>query len=374
MTSSFIIGCVAVLGYCVFLFGCLILWLRYSRPQVIKQLPLSSVSILIPVRNEASNILKTLEGVLSQHYPGGDFEVLVIDDHSSDSTVEIVTAFLQHHVGLPLRLIRLEKEGSKKAAIAAGVEAAQYQWIVTTDGDVVVAKNWLSALMSYAGDEAVGMVCGPVLLRSLASHSLVANLVTMESLGLTAIAAAGISANRPFFCNGANLAYRKRDFLDRGGYLDSQQHLTGDDTALLLKFSSHEVRYVYSAEGVVSADPAHNISTFIRQRQRWASKIPGTLTYYTIALALVAWLAHASLLVGLFMVLQGQLNPFWFLGITASKTVMEYGLLKVVGRYFHQPVNFLLILGAQPFYWLAIVIIGFLSVFVPYSWKGRSSN
>ena len=90
------------------------------------------LSLVIPARNEERNISTLLRALENQSYPRHLFEVIVIDDHSTDSTAEMVQGFQG------VRLLHLKEEGInsyKKKAIATGIDAATGEIIVTTDAD-----------------------------------------------------------------------------------------------------------------------------------------------------------------------------------------------------------------------------------------------
>ena len=60
--------------------------------------PVTSISIIIPARNEANNIGACIDSILVQQYPRQLFEVIVIDDHSTDATFEIVNNYKDQNV------------------------------------------------------------------------------------------------------------------------------------------------------------------------------------------------------------------------------------------------------------------------------------
>ena len=105
--------------------------------------PQKKVSIIIPARNEESNIGSCLASLKEQSYPLALLEIIVVDDHSNDKTAEIVKAFPLGNI----RLIRLAEQLSveinsyKKKAIETGVDSATGEWIITTDADCVAGPD-----------------------------------------------------------------------------------------------------------------------------------------------------------------------------------------------------------------------------------------
>jgi len=90
---------------------------------------LPSVSIIIPVRNEALHIESLINDLLAQDYPAHLIEIIVVDDHSEDQTPNIVRKFQNERVRLiSLNEYLLTQEIStayKKKAIEAGVQSAK---------------------------------------------------------------------------------------------------------------------------------------------------------------------------------------------------------------------------------------------------------
>src|SRR5688572_452456 len=113
VAASLLFGYAILIGYYRYLWNSVPI---FTPPKDFN--PETSVSIIIPERNEAVNITRCLSAVMQQHYPRHLLEVLVIDDHSDDDTVAIV----QRIAGttFPLRLLRNSSQG-KKAAIKTGI-------------------------------------------------------------------------------------------------------------------------------------------------------------------------------------------------------------------------------------------------------------
>jgi dolichol-phosphate mannosyltransferase len=91
------------------------------------------LSIVVPVRNEADNILPLLAEIHAALEGGGDFEVVYVDDGSSDATRERLTEAMQRFPRL--RVLAHRESCGQSAALMTGMRAAQGEWIATLDGD-----------------------------------------------------------------------------------------------------------------------------------------------------------------------------------------------------------------------------------------------
>lgn len=110
-----------------------------------------SVTVVIPARNEESEIVHCLESVIATHYP--NLEIIVVDDASTDKTGEAVS---DHHTTLVKRTSR----GGIAAARNSGIQVARGEIVAFVDADCTVEDNWLDLLTSHYGDEKVAGVGG----------------------------------------------------------------------------------------------------------------------------------------------------------------------------------------------------------------------
>ncbi len=116
-----------------------------------------NVTLYIPCFNTASYLDKVIPAVMMQTYPLK--EVLIIDDGSTDSTVETAQRYIDS-TKYPLRIIRHPNNRGLAAARNTGIKAANSEFIASLDGDCVPEPNWLEELMAHFSDKAVVGVGG----------------------------------------------------------------------------------------------------------------------------------------------------------------------------------------------------------------------
>ena len=104
------------------------------------------VSVIVPVFNNSEYIGTALDSIISQDFSG--FEIIVIDDGSSDNSLELITDKLKD-IGIPNKIIHQENQGVS-AARNKGIEASSGDYLVFVDGDDYIAPNHLSSL--YNGE------------------------------------------------------------------------------------------------------------------------------------------------------------------------------------------------------------------------------
>lgn len=240
--------------------------------------PLSSwpsISVIIPARNEASHIGKTLDSLLQQDY-SGKWTILVIDDRSEDKTASIVTHYTQHHERISLLQIKDENPISpKKNALRKGILTATGDIIVTTDADCLYDKTWLTTLLSAMTDD-VGLVAGPVFFYSERRPiPFWQRLQWLDYFMQTILAAGLIGVGRPCGGSACNIAFRKKIYMDLAYHHQMDTFVSGDDVLFIQAVAtktSWKVAYVINPSSIVQSASVESLSALWHQRLRWASK------------------------------------------------------------------------------------------------------
>ncbi|MFC1768594.1 glycosyltransferase [Nanoarchaeota archaeon] len=152
--SVFLLG-IPFFVYLSYIFGILLI----KR----KKIPLSDsaerISIVIPTRNEEKVIQHRIHNIANLNYPKKNIQVIIVDDDSEDNTIKLAkTAFKKFKI--KSKIIKNKKRMGTNFSYNRGVKAANTEYIVTTDADVVFEKNSLLYLLSVLKEKRVGAVCG----------------------------------------------------------------------------------------------------------------------------------------------------------------------------------------------------------------------
>ena len=372
MILTYITFFVAVL-YSFFICHCIFFWKKIPETSAVDlSNPDLYATVIVPVRNESGNITALLKSLVKQDYSNTNYEVIVVDDHSTDDTFTKAAEYFSFNNFLNGRCI-LSGGHSKKEAIAWGVRESKGDIIITTDGDSEVGAQWLRTMIQPFIKSDAFLACGPV--KMCGATDVLSNLQKIEFAGLSAISASGIFSGHPLFCNGANLAFSKKVFCEAGGYENSLS-ASGDDTQLLLKIHERhpgKIVFVKDKRAIVETGLQEKIGDLWQQRLRWTSKIPFTLTPLTITIAIISWLIHALMLIQFFIVLfNHDILPLVLLLI--MKAIPEIILLRSAGTFYGEKINPLFIFVMQPVYAIYIVFVGLIAPLVKFSWKGRLSK
>lgn len=333
-------------------------------------------SVLIAARNEARNLPLLLADLSRQTLPAQQFEVLVVDDHSTDDTAAVVASYQAPFALRGIRLAEVPGAGTgKKAALQAALAQARAPWVVCTDADCRLHPDWLrsyAALLADAGPQ-VRFVSGPVLLTG--PETWLHSLSGLEFAGLVGTGAASIAAGLPTMCNGANLAYRRDAFAAVAGFAGNEHLASGDDEFLMHKLHAAfpgSIRFLKHPAALVRTAGPPTLAALLRQRVRWASKWRHYRHPASQRLAVLVLLANVALAAGaLALPWLPTLCPW-----AAAAWVLKLG----ADMWFLRPV--LTFLGRRRWLWWVPVLqlayapyalaVGLAGLRGGYVWKGRA--
>jgi cellulose synthase/poly-beta-1,6-N-acetylglucosamine synthase-like glycosyltransferase len=191
-------------------------WTNLKQPLVKTTGLTTKATVMIAARNEGERIHLTIEDILAQDYPKHLTEIIIVDDHSTDNTSDIIRRYADQGVKL-LQLNEAKPLNSyKKKAIARAINLSTGDFMVATDADCRMGPKWLSSIIGYYEANDVVMISSPV--NFFEEKSLFENMQTLEFSFLIGIGASFIGHKRASTCNGANFAYRKDTFYEVGGF------------------------------------------------------------------------------------------------------------------------------------------------------------
>jgi len=368
--SFFLLSSILYVG---FFLWCRFHWLRIGSVRSSESNRLVKFTVLIPVRNEADNIKRLLDDLASQNYSKDSFEVLVIDDDSSDDTVNITLEVIKQ-LKIDCRLIQLSdfELTGKKQALTIGVDHASYDYILATDGDCSLGVNWLASYANQFYESGVHFVSGPVKMQS---SSFFESLQAVEFSGLIGIGAATLRSGNPTMCNGANLGYKKTSFGEVRGYEGNEHIASGDDEFLLQKIYKKYpdgVRFLKNPEALVTTLSKPNLSSFLNQRIRWSSKWKHHKSAFILLGAILIFLNCLMVYSAIFLSIN---NTEWLMLTTVTvglRWVSVSSFLVLTAKFSNVRVNPVSTLCLELIYPALVIFLGIASIFGHYSWKGRS--
>ena len=335
------------------------------------------VSVVIAARDEVENIQACLERFWSQDYPADRYEVIVVDDGSTDGTAALVREMDREG----LKLLSVQEayggSGSKKAALSLGIQESRGEVILTTDADCLVAEGWVRGMVEYL-DESTGMVVGFSQVGAPGqAQGRRMGYQAVDFLCLMGCILGSVGRGHPLAASGQNLAYRKAVFQQVGGYSRVAHRASGDDV-LLLQMVRHstdwKIAFATSPHTHAIHPPAPTWRSLLQQRSRWASNAPYQLLFDPLFFGymLVTFALDLLLVLSPVLVAAGGMGLSWAVGGWVVKSLAEFSLFtKAAGLFGRQDLRryFPLWVLIQP---LHVVVVGALGCLGIFTWKGQS--
>lgn len=335
--------------------------------------PNTKFSILVPFRNEAKNLPNLLNSISKLNYPRELFELILIDDFSTDSSERIYINWRMQNGLIETTLLEnLRLSNSpKKDAISKAIPVVKNEWIITTDADCIVKKNWLLTLDNFIQKKQTEMVVGAVIYKTKNNWFHWFQQLDLMSLQGTTIGSFGIE--KPFMCNGANFAYTKKIFEKLGGFGGINDKASGDDVLLLqkaLKEDASKVSYLKNTDFIVKTKPENDLYKLFMQRVRWASKTSSYNDVYSKSLAVIVLCMNSSLIISLYLLITNVINWKTLLIIFSIKYLIDYLLLLKSNQYLRKGLS-IFPLASSLVYPFFSSIVGVYSLFGGFTWKKR---
>ncbi|RZJ82096.1 MAG: glycosyltransferase [Flavobacterium sp.] len=349
-------------------------WAKIALFKVVDSVVRTSVSIIVAARNEQELIGKTIDDILAQNFDQSLLEVIIIDDHSTDNTSEIVRSYADRGV----KLIVLNEPNAlnsyKKKAIQTAIGQATGKLIVTTDADCRMGTNWLRTIVAYYEAYGFKMISSPV--AYFEEKSLFEQMQTLEFSYLIGLGASTIGNNNPSTCNGANLAYERDAFFEVGGFTGIDDLASGDDELLLHKMAAlydKKIGFLKNEDAIVYTHAKPSLGEFIQQRKRWASKSTRYKDKSVIILGVSIWLFNISILLNAILaIVFPSSDSLHFLAFQLIfKMGMEITFLKSITSFFKRKQLLVLLPIISLLHIIYIVYIGIAGNSGKYNWKGR---
>ncbi len=328
------------------------------------------ISLVIAFRNEEANLPTLLNSIKKQTYPHQLLEVIFINDHSIDSSINIINSYMPADSNVKILSLPADKTG-KKNAVAMGMKQARGPLLVTTDADCWFGENWLKQLVLFYTTKPADLIFGPVKME--AGSNFLSYFQSVEFASLVSSAAGASGIGHPIMCNAANMAIKKSTWLKVYESIN-QKHPSGDDVFLLLalkKQRPERIRFLKSNEAMVVTRGEKSLKNFFRQRIRWAAK---SRNYTDTDIVVTSFTVFFT---NLWMLILAGISPFFpkalfvLTGFFLLKSMMDYVFLQTIAPFFNIRKLWITILPLQLIYIFYVpftALAGFLGKF---TWKER---
>jgi biofilm PGA synthesis N-glycosyltransferase PgaC len=242
----------------------------YFRTATINQVPpapTQPVSVIVSARNERENLEKNLPRWLEQEYP--DFEVVVVNDGSTDGTSDFLREMESLHSNL--KIVRLDIDErfhrGKKFALTMGIKGSKHELLLLTDADCYPSSNsWIQHMASK-------FIPGKDIVLGLGHYERnwkPLNWIIQHDTFQTAMNYMNYAlAGKPYMGVGRNLAYRKSLFFKHKGFASHQHLIAGDDDLFVNEAANSEnVAICLHPDAATVSVPHRKPSAYFKQKLR----------------------------------------------------------------------------------------------------------
>jgi len=334
--------------------------------------PQISISVVVAVRNEESNIGLLLKDLVNQNYPNDLFEIVIVDDNSEDLTRTIVINISEENPQCSIRLMQAKSNG-KKAALAEGIDTANGELIVTTDGDCTMGAEWLTSIVGFYTEQKPVLIIAPVVYQN--EKGILQKLFSLDFVSLVASGAGSAGARLPFMGNGANLSFTKIAWQRASSGQSGDSLASGDDVFLIHRiariFGNKSIQFLKAPSAIVRTNPPASFRDFFQQRIRWASKAKAYKSPWAIFVPVVVLAVNFLIAITFFA---GFFKAWFFIiyGLfVVLKLLIDLPLLVEFTGFVNKRKLLVLAFPLALIYPLYIVVAAFPAMFFRFEWKGR---
>jgi cellulose synthase/poly-beta-1,6-N-acetylglucosamine synthase-like glycosyltransferase len=311
-----------IIIYAILLLIFFLAWIfkkRFINPDL---QPTSFVSLIISIRNEEENLHQLFQSLECLSYPEELFEILLVDDHSTDSGLKSIQQFADVHKHVHSLMLPDGIEG-KKSAIRYGLKFARGEIILTTDADCRHDPEWISTMVAFQQETGACLIIAPVV---YADHrSIFKKIQALEFSSLILSGASSALIGTPILCNGANIAFLKSVYPMNNQMLELNTP-SGDDIFLLLYLKKRlrkSIHFLKSQKSIIYTNPCRTFSEFINQRKRWYSKSIHYTDPEILGCGLIISLANLGILLSLILAIALPLNWNFFYVLFLIKFIAD---------------------------------------------------
>ncbi len=279
------------------------------------------ITVIVAMRNEKITIKECLNAIMKQDYP--NFEVILIDDHSRDNSLQLATDLKHHKLTIVKTAHSIALKG-KKAALQTGIDLAQGDWLVFTDADCFPHPQWLSTMAKYMKNRNFLVGISPHIL-----HNFAEKVREVERSSIDAVAAGFLGHELGVTCVGRNIAYQKHFFREIGGFTKISQYLSGDDDLFILQATQSNLAqfaFVYEKTAQVQTVSPPDLNDIYQQERRRSSKYTA-YPAWLFAIISPAIFIYTAIIVCFFLAIMGINSWNNFLLLMLSKLLADLLIL-----------------------------------------------
>jgi cellulose synthase/poly-beta-1,6-N-acetylglucosamine synthase-like glycosyltransferase len=263
--SLLIILSIIILAY--FIFNLILILTIPRKNEINPTLNIVPISIIIAAKNEMQNIVNVINSLKEQCYDKENYEVIIIDDDSSDNTYPTAQNAIDGYSNFQIHKVHDKIFPAKKGALACGINLASNPFIIITDADCTPEKNWLN-IFSKMFNEGYDFVFG--ITPFYQNKQSINKTACFENLRNSLLTFSAAQLGIPYCASARSFGFKKSSFEMIKGYSNTIETLSGDDDLLLREAVKNnlKVKAVFNDEAFVYSDAKQTWKEYFRQRAR----------------------------------------------------------------------------------------------------------
>ncbi len=319
------------------------------------------ISLIIPFKNEEKVLPHLLESILSVDYATENFEIILVDDNSTDNSIKLIEEFSVKN----LRIIKAENKTipGKKGALEIGIKQANFDIIAITDADCIIGKNWLKSI-SHKISEGYDLVFGYS--PFIKGQKIISKVSAYENLRNFILYFFSVELGFPYGATARSIAFKKSVYIEVNGYRNTTETLSGDDDLFIRECikKNFKVGYFLDKDSYVQTYPSENFIEYIFRKSRHLKTSHHYLLKQKIILTVwysINFIANLSIF---FIPL-----TFYFVIPFAVKIILDLILLKLIKSKIEHDFNFNEIIYLEFIYQLLVAVNFIASLVLKDNWK-----
>lgn len=321
------------------------------------------ISVVVAAKNEAENISNLISSLQKQRYSLDNFEIIIVDDNSSDSTFDLVKGFSTEHNNI--KIIKAENKiyKGKRGALQIGIDNSEFDYILITDADCEPNKYFIK---SYSNKfiENYDFVFGvsPI----IQENSFTNRIACFDNLWVHILTFSFANIGLPYSAAARSFGFSKSSFNKLSGYKETLDTISGDDDLLLREAVKNNLRIgtISNEDAFVYTRAKKSLSEFIIQKSRHTS----TSSYYSILPKLVLGFWHLLNIIMLFSLVLIFFD-FSLFSLFVTKLIGDIFIIKILMKKFSYKFNITEIVIHQIIYEVLLIQIFIKSFSMRKKWS-----
>ncbi|PID59983.1 MAG: hypothetical protein CR986_04285 [Ignavibacteriae bacterium] len=319
------------------------------------------ISLIIAAKNEEQNIKSLIDSLVTQNYETYNYEVIIVDDSSTDKTFTETTLLTEKLDNF--KIIKAEKKiyEGKRGALQIGIENSKHEYILITDADCVVEKNFLLAYSNKFQDD-FDFIFGVA--PYYQNKELVNKIACYDNLWVHILTFGFANNKLPYSAAARSFGFKKSSFMKIKGYKNTRETLSGDDDLLLREAVKNKMKIgtITEENAFVHSKPEDTFKEFVDQKSRHTS----SSNYYSFKIKFMLGFWHfVNILIVLNLILNFSATSLTLLTV---KLIFDIIIVRSLMKTFGYKFSLLEIIYLQIIYEMLLIVYFVKGLFSKKKW------